>query len=133
MEHKFDVKHLIQTICNSHTYQLSATPNESNRHDRQNHGCYYGKRLIAEVFLDAVDEVLRTSSQFNKMSRQARAVDLPHEGFGSYFLDVFDRPRDHSACECARSGGQPATGLAPVQLREVEDKIASDQWRGSRS
>ena len=44
-------------------------------------------------------------TQFGKMSKQARAVDLPHEGFGSYFLDVFDRPPRSSACECARSTG----------------------------
>src|SRR5205814_9705962 len=35
IEHKFDVKHLLRTICNSRVYQLSSTPNEYNVHDRQ--------------------------------------------------------------------------------------------------
>src|SRR5207249_5132242 len=67
--HKYDVKHVIRTICNSRTYQLSSVPNEYNEHDRQNHARFYGKRLIAEVALDAVDQVCGSRSQFNKMSK----------------------------------------------------------------
>jgi hypothetical protein len=133
IEHRFDVKHLIRTICNSRTYQLSATPNASNRNDRQNHARYYAKRLIAEVALDAVDQVCGSRSQFNKMSRQARAVDLPHEGFGSYFLDVFDRPTRTSPCECARSTGanlQQVLHLA--NSGDVDEKVSSDGGRVAR-
>jgi hypothetical protein len=133
IRHKFDVQHLLRTICNSRTYQLSSVPNEYNKHDRQNHARYYGKRLIAEVFLDAVDQVCGTRTQFNKMSRQSRAVDLPHEGFGSYFLDVFDRPPRSSACECARSGGANLSQVLHLSnSSEVEDKIASGEGRVAR-
>ena len=31
-----------------------------------------------------------------------RAIMLPDESFGSYFLDVFGRPQRISACECER-------------------------------
>jgi hypothetical protein len=131
--HKFDVKHLLRTICNSRTYQLSSVPNEFNRHDRQNHARYYGKRLIAEVFLDAVDQVCETRTKFNKMSRQSRAVDLPHEGFGSYFLDVFDRPPRSSACECARSTGASLPQVLHLaNSSEIEDKIAEGNGRVAR-
>jgi hypothetical protein len=130
IRHKFDVKHLIRTICNSRTYQLSSAPNEYNQHDRQNHARYYGKRLIAEVFLDAVDQLCGTRTPFNKMSRQARAVDLPHEGFGSYFLDVFDRPPRSSPCECARSNGASLSQVLHLaNSPEIEDKVASGQGR----
>ncbi|HEY7309584.1 MAG TPA: DUF1549 domain-containing protein, partial [Gemmataceae bacterium] len=37
VEHKYSLKHLIRTICNSRTYQLSSTPNEFNQHDKQNY------------------------------------------------------------------------------------------------
>jgi hypothetical protein len=128
--HHFDVKHLLRIICNSRTYQLSSIPNAFNRQDRQNHTRYYGKRLIAEVFLDAVDQVCGTRTHFHKMSRQARAVDLPHEGFGSYFLDVFDRPPRSSACECARSAGASLPQvLHLVNSSDIEDKIASESGR----
>lgn len=124
--HKFDVKHLIRTICNSRTYQLSSTPNEYNQHDKQNHARFYGKRMLAEVMLDAVDQVCGSRSSFNKMSRQARAVDLPHEGFGSYFLDVFDRPPRSSPCECARSSGASLSQVLHLaNSPEIEDKIAN--------
>jgi hypothetical protein len=128
--HKFDVKHLLRTICNSRTYQLSSTPNDYNRQDRQNHARYYGNRLIAEVLLDAVDQVCGTRTPFNKMSRQARAVDLPHEAFGSYFLDVFDRPPRTSACECARSAGANLSQVLHLaNSDEVENKIADGNGR----
>jgi hypothetical protein len=133
VDHHFDVKHLLRTICNSRTYQLSAVPNAVNEHDRQNHARYYAKRLIAEVLLDAIDQVCETRTQFFKMSRRARAVDLPHEGFGSYLLDVFDRPPRSSPCECARSSGaslQQVLHLA--NSNELDDKAASDKGRVAR-
>ena len=130
IEHKFDVKHLLRTICNSRTYQLSSVPNEFNRHDKQNHARFYGKRLLAEVLLDAVDQVCGTRTGFSKMSKQARAVDLPHEGFGSYFLDVFDRPPRSSACECARSNAANLSSVLHLtNSPEINDKIASGNGR----
>jgi hypothetical protein len=133
IRHKFDVKHLLRTVCNSRTYQLSSEANESNRHDRQNHARYYGKRLIAEALLDAVDQACGTRTQFNKMSRRARAVDLPHEAFGSYFLDVFDRPPRSSACECARSSGANLSQVLHLaNSPEVEEKIARETGRVAR-
>ena len=64
------------------------------------------------------------------MSATARAVDLPHEGFGSYFLDTFDRPQRVTVCECERS---PGATLAQVLLLansdETENKIADGNGR----
>ena len=95
VKHKFDVKHVIRTILNSRVYQLSATPTEDNKHDRQNFARYYARRMPAEVFLDAVNATCGAKGGFggNGVSANARAIDLPHEGFGSYFLDTFDRPK----------------------------------------
>ena len=130
IEHKFDVKHLLRTICNSRTYQLSSVPNEFNQHDKQNHARYYARRVIAEVLLDAVDQTCGVRTQFGKMSKQARAVDLPHEGFGSYFLDVFDRPPRSSACECARSGGASLQQVLHLSFSpDLEAKISRGDGR----
>ncbi|MBM4072383.1 MAG: DUF1553 domain-containing protein [Planctomycetes bacterium] len=127
---KFDVKHIVRTICNSRTYQLSGTPNEYNQHDKQNHARYYGRRLIAEVLHDAVDQACGTRTQFSRMSRQARAVDLPHENFGSYFLDVFDRPPRSSACECARSNGASLSQVLHMSISgTMEAKIGAGNGR----
>ncbi|HEY3789655.1 MAG TPA: DUF1553 domain-containing protein, partial [Urbifossiella sp.] len=64
------------------------------------------------------------------VSANARAVDLPHEGFGSYFLDTFDRPKRVSVCECERSS---AATLGQVLLLansdEIENKIGDGNGR----
>jgi hypothetical protein len=130
---KFDMKHLLRLMANSRTYQLSSVPTAYNRHDRQNHARYYGKRMIAEVALDAVDAACGTRTRFSRMSRSSRAVDLPHEGFGSYFLDIFDRPPRSSPCECARSNGASLSAVLHLaNSDEIENKIASETGRVAR-
>src|SRR5262249_41914511 len=125
--HKFDVKHVIRTILNSRVYQLSSEPTEANKKDRQNYARFYARRLIAEVFFDAVNQTTGVRPTFSGVPAEARAVDLPHEGFGSYFLDTFDRPRRVSGCECERS---PAATLAQVLLlansEEIEQKLRNE-------
>ncbi|MBI1831033.1 MAG: DUF1549 domain-containing protein [Planctomycetes bacterium] len=130
---KLDVKHVLRTICNSRTYQLSSEPNEFNQHDKQNHARSYARRMIAEVLHDAIDQVTDTQTRFDKMSKNARAVDLPHEGFGSYFLDVFDRPPRSSACECARSSSANLPQVLHLSMSPaLEAKIANGKGRVAR-
>lgn len=128
--HRFDMKHTIRQIVSSKTYQLASEPTEHNQTDRQNFARFYGRRLIAEVLLDAVDQACGTRSQFSGIGKTARAVDLPHENFGSYFLDAFDRPKRVTGCECERSSG--AT-LAQVLLLsnsdEIENKVGAGEGR----
>lgn len=128
--HKYDVKHVIRVILNSRVYQLSAEPTDFNKNDRQNFARYYARRLPAEVFLDAVNATCGVKGGFSGVSTNARAIDLPHEGFGSYFLDTFDRPKRVSVCECERSS---AATLGQVLLLansdEMENKIGDGNGR----
>ena len=127
---KFDVKQIIRLILNSRVYQLSAEPTEFNRRDTQNFARYYARRMYAEVFLDAVNGVAGSKAGFSGVSENARAVDLPHEGFGSVFLDTFDRPKRVTVCECERSPGATlAQVLMLANSDEVENKIASGEGR----
>ena len=74
-----------------------------------------------------------TKTRFGKISKNARAVDLPHEGFGSYFLDVFDRPPRSSPCECARSSGASLSSVLHLaNSQEIEDKIGHGDGRVAR-
>jgi hypothetical protein len=133
VDHKFDVKHVIRTILNSRVYQLSSWPMPSNGDDRQNFARFYGRRLLAEVFLDAVNQTTGVKGNFTGVSSNARAVDLPHEGFGSYFLDTFDRPRRVTGCECERSTGATlAQVLLLANSDEIENKIAAGDGRVAR-
>ena len=124
--HKFDIKHAIRQMVTSQVYQLSSQPTPDNEHDRQNYARFYARRMIAEVFLDSVNQAIGVRDRFNGVGASARAVDLPHENFGSYFLDSFDRPKRVTACECERS---PGATLAQVLLlsnsEEIENKLAS--------
>ncbi|HVX12691.1 MAG TPA: DUF1549 and DUF1553 domain-containing protein [Pirellulales bacterium] len=128
IEHKFDVKHIIRTIVTTSAYQLDAAPTDGNRQDRQNYARFYARRLMAEVLLDGVDQACGTRTRFDRVASTARAIDLPHEGFGSYFLDTFDRPRRVSGCECERSvGATLGQVLLLSNSDEVEQKVASGE------
>src|SRR5205085_12130987 len=66
----------------------------------------------------------------NGVSQNARAVDLPHEGFGSYFLDTFDRPKRVTVCECERSTGATlGQVLLLANSEEIENKIGDGNGR----
>ncbi|HEX8202660.1 MAG TPA: DUF1549 domain-containing protein, partial [Isosphaeraceae bacterium] len=135
--HRYSLKHLIRTICNSRTYQLGATPNEFNRRDKQSFARFYPKRLGAEVLHDAVAQVLGGSDPFPGLPRDAhaprRAMALPDESFASYFLDVFGRPQRRSACECERVGeANLAQVLHLLNSEEVQGRLSRPGGRADR-
>ncbi len=134
IDNKFSLKALIKTIVKSRTYQLSAVPNEFNKHDKQTYARYYPKRLAAEVLLDAVCQVTGSPSQFNGLPSDKyapkRAIQLPDESYSSYFLDVFGRPQRISACECERvSEANLAQALHLLNSDEVQNKLSRAQGR----
>ena len=117
IDSKYSLKHLIKTIVRSRTYQLSSVPTDSNKLDRQSFARFYPRRLSAEVLFDAVNQVTSSKTAFKlpgkgKVDKKAdkksdkddglRAIMLPDEGFSTYFLEVFGRPRRTSGCECER-------------------------------
>ncbi len=126
---KYSLKHLVKTIVKSRTYQLSATPNDFNKHDKQNYARYYPRRLSAEVLFDAVCQVTDSPTPFNGLPTDKhapkRAIMLPDESFQSYFLDVFGRPQRISACECERvSEANLAQALHLLNSDEIQSKLA---------
>src|SRR5215471_16642599 len=128
-EHKYSLKHLVRTICKSRTYQLSATPNEFNKHDKQNYARYYPRRMSAEVLFDAVCQVTNSPTPFGGLPQDKhapkRAIQLPDETFTTYFLDVFGRPQRISACECERvSEANLAQALHLLNSDEIQSKVA---------
>src|SRR5262249_35216960 len=99
----YDLKHLVRTIATSRAYDRSSLPNQWNARDRQTAARSAARRLPAEVLLDAIGTVTSTPETFNGVPRSLRAVQLPDEGFVSYFLQVFGRPQRESVCECERT------------------------------
>src|SRR5205807_18473 len=72
-EHGYSLKYLVRTLVKSRTYQLSSTPNETNKHDKQNYARYYPRRMPAEVLLDAVNQVTDSPSAFGGMPTDVHA------------------------------------------------------------
>ncbi len=128
VDNKFSLKALIKTICKSRTYQLSSTPNDFNKSDKQAYARYYPKRLQAEVLLDALCQATDSPNRFNGLPADKnapnRAIMLPDESFSSYFLDVNGRPQRISACECERvNEANLAAVLHMLNSDEVQGKI----------
>lgn len=114
---KFDLKQLMRTILRSETYQRSSVANDQNVTELQYLSRYYPRRLMAEVLLDSIDQVLQTSTNFNEIAfsgadRQktdfypqgTRAIELFDSAVSSYFLETFGRNPREITCECERSG-----------------------------
>lgn len=136
-DHKFDLKHLIRTICTSKTYQLSSAPNEHNKKDRQNYARYYPRRLPAEVLFDAIDQVTGVPVKFvsakgggSAKTTATRAIELPDETVKTPLLTAFGKPDRGSACECERSGAATLTqSLYLISSTELHGKLKDKSGR----
>lgn len=133
VEHKFDLKHLVRTICTSKAYQLSSAPNEYNQKDRQNFARFYPRRLPAEVMLDALDQITGVRSPLGGRDAAIRAIDLPDESVKNPLLDVFGKPSRGSACECERvSAATLSQSLFLITSKEMNDKLKDSRSRAAQ-
>ncbi len=134
VETGYDLKALVRAICRSHTYQLSALPNQYNGIDKQYYSRYYPKRLNAEVLFDAVNVVTKSEAKWDGLPLGTRAVCLPDNSFNAsaYFLQVFGRPDSSSACECERSmDASLAQSLHLLNSKDIQAKLADDNSRAA--
>jgi hypothetical protein len=101
----FNVRSLMQLICQSRTYQLSLATQRWNLDDKINYSHAVARRLPAEVLFDAVLKVTGASLNFPGVKPGTRAAQLPDSGIDvpSGFLGNLGRPARESACECERS------------------------------
>jgi len=134
VEHKYDLKHLIRTICRSRTYQLSSIPNEHNAKDRQNFARFYPRRLPAEVLVDAIDQATGVPTKYSTgAAGPTRAVELPDEAAKTALLAAFGKPDRASACECERSGGVTLTqSLLLIGSPELHNKLKDKNSRAAK-
>ena len=140
VEHKFDVRYIIKTVCKSRTYQLSIAANRWNEDDKTNYSHASARRLAAEVLYDSVLKVTGSSANLpggqHAMVLPDSALDLP-----SGFLANLGRPARESACECERNNdlrlgsvmallsgpavadaiGNPKSGLAKLAIEQPDD------------
>lgn len=130
----FNVRHIMQLICKSRTYQLSLETNKWNEDDGQNYSHAIARRLPAEVLYDTIHRVVGSKSKIPGVPDGTRASAIPDAGvrLPDGFLANLGRPVRESACECERSAdlqlgpimaliGGPTVGAA---LDDPENDIA---------
>ncbi len=122
--HRFDLKHLIRTITRSRTYQLSATPNDTNRDDTKYFSRAFTKLLTAEQLLDALCDVTAVPEKFAGLPLGTRAIQLPDGEVNHPFLKTFGQPARELACECEReSDSNLAQALQLINGPTINEKI----------
>ena len=133
LDHRFDLKDLVRTICKSSVFQLSSEPTEFNESDTQNFSSFYPRRLPAEILYDAINHVADVPAAFGGVPRGTRAVQLPDNGFNNYFLKVFGKPEAESACECERSPeANLAQSLHLLNSTDVQGRLQSGAGRAAQ-
>jgi hypothetical protein len=131
--HRFDRKHLIRTILNSRTYQLSSLPNDTNVADTRNFSRSYRRRLPAEVMLDAVTDLTGVPETFDGVPPGSRAVRVWNNKLDSSFLDAFGRPDSSADCPCERDRGTSVVqSLHLMHSTKLQAKIANPDGRAAK-
>ncbi|HUP79913.1 MAG TPA: DUF1553 domain-containing protein, partial [Pirellula sp.] len=126
---------LVKVITVSNAYQLSSEPNQYNIADQQNYSRYYPRRLQAEVFLDAIDDLTDSRTEFPNLPTGTRAIALPDNSYNkaSPFLRVFGRPENESVCECERvQSSSLAQSLHLINAKDIKSKLATSNGRADR-
>lgn len=137
VQHGMSLKRLVKTLVSSRVYQLSAVPTEFNKTDKQNFTRFYPRRLGAEVLLDALSQVTESPTTFAGQPTDVhgphRAMMLPDENHGSYFLEVFGKPARTSSCECERTNdANLAQALHLLNSDEVQQKLSRAGGRADK-
>jgi hypothetical protein len=129
----FDIRALERAVLNSRTYQLTSTPNASNRRDRTNYSHAYARPMMAEVVLDALNDALGTREDFGPDARPgSRAIEVATNrvaaDHAARVFRVFGRPVRTTTCDCERPNGP---GL-PQTLYLMSDPVLLRKLTGGR-
>ncbi|MDB4749502.1 DUF1553 domain-containing protein [Rubripirellula sp.] len=136
----FNLKELMRTILRSQTYQRSSLPLAENRNEFKYLSRYYPRRLMAEVMLDGIDQVLQTTTVFNEVAfpgadkqktdfykQGTRAIELYDASVNSYFLKTFGRNPREITCECERSAEPSLVQVLHLSNGETLNPKLADQ------
>jgi hypothetical protein len=131
IDHQFDVRHLMRTICTSRTYQLSVKSNKWNEDDKINFSHALPRRLGAEQLVDAIAVATGYRAGYGGLPTGTRAAELP-DGTGETadVLGLFGKPKRQSACECERTNNFTLShAINLVNGSTIGDAVASPNSR----
>ena len=128
----FDRKHIIGTILNSETYQLSSAPVDGNRDDAVFFSRYRPRRLSAEQLLDAVAQVTQVPSSFADVPQGTRVVARPTPPSDNAFFDVI-RTAGAKHCMSMRTGetDKLCPSVTNGEWSVVTGKTTRSEWPSS--
>jgi uncharacterized protein DUF1549/uncharacterized protein DUF1553 len=124
VDHKFDLKHVIRTVMNSRTYQLSAQTNDFNKDDSKYFSHAVTRMHTAEQLLDAICSATAVPEKFAGLPLGTRATQLPDGEVNHVFLKTFGQPARELACECEReSDSNLAQALQLINGPTIHEKL----------
>ncbi len=126
VDYEFDVRRLARDICNSKTYQLSTQSSNWNAWDDRNFSHARIRRLRAEVLLDCINQVTRTTDELAGLPLGGRAIEIPNGPSNNYFLETFGRALRNTPCSCeVRTSPTLSQALHLLNGENTSGKIAS--------
>lgn len=129
--YNFDKKKLVRDICNSRTYQLSASTNQTNELDEAYFSHGYVRRLRAEVLLDTITRITGTEDRFAQSPPGTRAVQIHTGEVSTYFLTTFGRAPRETPCSCeVNREANLSQALHLVNGDTISSKIAQGKLIG---
>lgn len=108
VQNKFDIRRLERLILQSRTYQLTSTPNDTNRLDHTNYSHSFIRPMLAEVVVDVINAAAGTKETFGvEAPAGCRAIEVGSSRVQNqtvgYVLRIFGRPPRTSPCDCERT------------------------------
>jgi hypothetical protein len=106
--HKYEIRHIEETILKARVYQLSSHTNPTNKLDRNNYSHSFVRPMMAEVVVDVLNTALGVKEKFGaEAPPESRAIEVGstrvQNGNLSYAFRIFGRPPRTTACDCERA------------------------------
>jgi hypothetical protein len=129
-DHRFSLKHLVRTIMNSRTYQLTAHPEPLNKDDATYFSHAQPRMLTAEQLADAIVQVTGVPDEYTGYPAGTRAAQLGGTKVKTGFLKTFGRPDRNLNCECEREKDPTLfQALKLITDRDIDAKLKADSGR----
>jgi hypothetical protein len=125
----FDLRGLVRDICNSRTYQLSSTPNTSNKLDTRQFSHAHLRRLRADVLLDSIVDVAGVPGEFQNFPAGTRAVAFHPRNAGGDSRGASSKQFFHNFGLAARNGVAASETKKDPTLAQALHLIVGDTLR----
>jgi hypothetical protein len=128
----YDLKHIIRSILNSRTYQLSSIPRSDLPQSAVQFAYYPVRRLDAEVLIDALCQITGTTEEYSSpipepftfIPEDQRSISLADGSTTSSFLELFGRPSRDTGMAAERNNRPTASQrLHMLNSSHVRSKI----------